>query len=205
MITDGKKWHYLAMISIPMLFRGVTSKHTGDFYCLNFFSSFKTENAVKIYENVCRDHDYCCIEMPNKENNILKYNLGEKSMKIPLIVYGDFESILEEISPCSNDPKKSSTTKISKHIPSDFSLFTYCSFDKIKNKLDYYIYKDRMGVFCKILKEHVERMIYWEKKEMIPLTDEENRSYENQKFCHACEKLFKKDDKKSKRSLSFYW
>ena len=29
---------------------------------------------------------------------------------------------------------------------------------------------------------------------MIPLTDEENRSYENQKFCHGCRKLFTKDD-----------
>ena len=26
-ITDSKKWHYLAIISIPMLFRGLVSKH----------------------------------------------------------------------------------------------------------------------------------------------------------------------------------
>ena len=32
-------------------------------------------------------------------------------MKIPFIIYGDFEGIFEEISTCSNDPKKSSTTK----------------------------------------------------------------------------------------------
>ena len=98
--------------------------------------------------------------MPGEENNILNYNLGEKSMKIPLIIYGDFESILKEISTCSNDPKKSSTTKISKNTPSGFSLFTYCSFDKTKNKLDYYRDKDCMRVFCKILKEHVERIMH---------------------------------------------
>ena len=33
---------------------------------------------------------------------------------------------------------------------------------------------------------------------MIPLTDEENRPSENQKLCHVCKKLFKKDDKKVK-------
>ena len=49
-----------------------------------------------------------------------------------------------------------------------------------------------MKVFCKILKEHVERIMHSEKKEMIPLTDEENRSYENQKCCHVCRKLFTK-------------
>ena len=31
---------------------------------------------------------------------------------------------------------------------------------------------------------------------MIPLTDEENKSYENKKRCQVCKKLFKKDDKK---------
>ena len=138
MITDGKKWHYLAITSIPMLFRGVKSKYNGDFFCLNCFSSFRTKNKHKNHENVCKDHDYCCIEMLNEENNILKYNLEEKSMKISFIIHGDFESTLEEISTCSNDSKKSPSTKISKHTSSGFSIFTYCLFDKTKNKLDYY-------------------------------------------------------------------
>ena len=102
--------------------------------------------------------------MPNGKNTILKYNPGEKAMKIPFIIYSDFESILEKINKCSNDPKKSSTTKISEHTPSGFSLFTYCSFDKTKNKCDYHRGKDCMKVFCKILKERVERIISWKKK-----------------------------------------
>ena len=34
---------------------------------------------------------------------------------------------------------------------------------------------------------------------MIPLTDEENRSYENQKRCHVCRKLFIGDNKEKVR------
>ena len=38
MITDdGKRWHYLAVRSLPALLRGITSNHHGDFYCLNCF------------------------------------------------------------------------------------------------------------------------------------------------------------------------
>ena len=36
-ITDGKKWHYLAVKSLSALLRGITSNHNGDFYCLNCF------------------------------------------------------------------------------------------------------------------------------------------------------------------------
>ena len=37
MITDGKKWHYLALNSLSALLRGITGNNNGDFYCLNCF------------------------------------------------------------------------------------------------------------------------------------------------------------------------
>ena len=43
MITDGKKWHYLAVKRLSALLRGITSNNSGDFYCLNCFHSYSTE------------------------------------------------------------------------------------------------------------------------------------------------------------------
>ena len=80
--------------------------------------------------------------MPEKGNKILKYNHGEQSMKQPFVIYFDFESLLEKIDTCRNDPEKSSTAKINKHIPSGYSLFTCCSFDAKENKLHSYRSKD---------------------------------------------------------------
>ena len=82
--------------------------------------------------------------MPKEDNKILKYNHGEKSMKVPFVIYADLESLLEKMNTCHNDHKKSSTTKINKHTPSGYSLVTHCSFDKAKNKLDYYRGKNCM-------------------------------------------------------------
>ena len=162
MITDGEKWHCLAAKSISMLFRGITSKNNGDFYCLNYFCSFRTENALKKHESVCKDQDHCYIEIPDKDNNILNYNPGEKSKKIPFIIYGDLECLVEKMSTCSNNPEKSSTIKLNKHTPSHFKHF---SFDTTKNsEPDYYRGEDCMKVLCKILKEHAERIMYWKKK-----------------------------------------
>ena len=79
---------------------------------------------LKKHGNVCKDHDYCHVELPNKDNNILKYNLGENFMKTPFIIYANLESLLEKISTCHNNPNESSTVKINKHIPSGYSFFT---------------------------------------------------------------------------------
>ena len=105
---------------LPALLKRITSKHKGDFYCLNCFYSFRTENALKKHENVCKDHDYCYVEMPDKDNNLLKYNSGEKHMRVPFIMYVDLECLLENISTCHNDPNKSSTIKINEHTPSGY-------------------------------------------------------------------------------------
>ena len=36
MITDDKKWHYLAVKKLSALLRG-TSNHNEDFYCINCY------------------------------------------------------------------------------------------------------------------------------------------------------------------------
>ena len=74
--------------------------------------------------------------MPDKDNKISTYNHGEKSMRSPFFIYSDLDCLLEKMSTCHNNPKKSSTTKVNKHTHSSCSLFTHCSFDTTKNKLD---------------------------------------------------------------------
>ena len=51
MITDGKKWHYLAVKILFGLLRGIASNHKGDFYCLNCFYSYSKEKLKK-HKNV---------------------------------------------------------------------------------------------------------------------------------------------------------
>ena len=95
---------------------------------------------------------------------------------------------------CYNKPEESSTTKINKHTPSGYSIFTYCSFDKSKNKLNYYRGEDCMKKFCKDLREHAAKIINYEKKDMIPLTKNEEENYNNQKVCYIYKKEFNTRD-----------
>ena len=108
---------------------------------------------------VYKNHDYCYVEIPKEDNKILKYNHREKSIKVPFIIYADLEFLLKKMNTCHNNPEKSSTTKINKHSPSDYSLVTHCSFHKTKNKFDYYRSKNFMKNFCLDLKEDATKII----------------------------------------------
>ena len=192
MFTGGEKWHYLAVKSLSALFRRIAGNNNGDFYCLNCFQSILQKTNLKNIKKVCENHDYCYVEMPEEDNKILKYNQGEKYMKVSFIIYADLGSLLEKMNTCHNNPEKSSTTKINKHTPSCYSLFTHCSFDAKKNKLDYYRGKNCMKNVCLGLKEHATKIINYEKKELIPLTKEE-------KIAHLI--VFKEDAIYAKKSL----
>ena len=101
--------------------------------------------------------------MPKEDNKILEYNHGEKSMKLPFIIYADLESLLEKMNTCHNNPEKSSTTKLNEHTPYGYSLFTYCSFVTTKNMFDYYRGKNCMRNFYIDLKEDATKIINYEK------------------------------------------
>ena len=87
--------------------------------------------------------------MPDEDNKILTYIPGEKSVRVPFIIYANLECLLRKRNTCQNNPEKSYTEKKATHRPSDYSLVTCCSFDESKNERKYYRGKDCMKVFCK--------------------------------------------------------
>ena len=198
MITDGEKWHYTAVKRLSGLLRGVTGNNNGDFYCLNCCHAYRTENKLDKHKKISENHDYCHVEMPNEDNKIIKYNQGEKSIRSLFITYADLECLLEKISTCYNNFEEASTTEINKHTPFGYSLFTHCSFDKTKNKLDYCRGDNCMEKFCKDLREHATKIINYEKKEMIPLTKKEEKNHNKQKVCYIYKREFNKDDSDKK-------
>ena len=53
MISNGKRWQYLAVKKLSALLRGITSKTNSDFYCLNCLHSFGTNNKLKSHKIAC--------------------------------------------------------------------------------------------------------------------------------------------------------
>ena len=73
MITDdGKRWHYVAVKSLPAWLTGIILNHHGGFHCLNCFYSYRTHNKLKKHGRVCDNHDYCCVDLA-KEHEKIKY------------------------------------------------------------------------------------------------------------------------------------
>ena len=107
--SEGRRrWHYLAAKKLSALLRGINSNHHGDFYFLNCFHSFETENKLQLHKRVCENKDF---------KKILEFNQYQKSDNAQFIIYPDLECIAEKIDGWKDNPENSSTTKVSEHIP----------------------------------------------------------------------------------------
>ena len=163
------------------LLREITSKHHGDFYCLNCLHFSRTENKLKSHEKACKNKDFFGIVMPLEKDGILEFSQSMKSDKVPYIVYADIESLIKKIYGCANNPENSSTTKIGEHIPCWHSMSTIWAFDSIENKHTLYRGEYCTKKFCTFLREHATNVINIEKKKIISLTKEELNHTKTQK------------------------
>ena len=83
--------------------------------------------------------------------------------------------IIEKIDRFKTNPENSFTTKVGKHIPSDFSMSTISLFESIGNNHDVYRGKDCMRKFCESLREHTMKKINFKKKEREKLLTKEQQ------------------------------
>ena len=90
--------------------------------------------------------------MPSEDKKILKYNLGEKSLKVANIFYLDSKSLLKKTQSCQNNPQESYTERKAIHEACGYSLSLVTSYDPNKNTHSYSRGKDCIKRLCKHIK-----------------------------------------------------
>ena len=135
--------------------------------------------------------------MPDGDHKYISSTEGKNSLRMPIVIYADFECLLYRIDSCEKYPDKSYTEKRSLHVPCGYSITTCYSYDKTLNKSSYYRGTDCVEKFSQDVKEILNKHIYFEEKPMLPLTDDEQMLYSNEKSCYICQKEFCIDKKSS--------
>ena len=89
------------------------------------------------------------------------------------------------------------------HESCGYALSLICSFDSKEKKHNFYRGRDYIKKFCSDLKELGTKIINYEQKEMMSLTDNENKCYEEQNECYIYQKQFCYD-KNQKMKFKLY-
>ena len=112
-----------------------------------------TVKELESREKVCENKDFCNLIMLSKDNEILELNQYQKCHKALFVICTDLECVIEKIDRCKNNPENSSATRVSKHIPSGFSMSTILLFS-----IYYLLYQYFQCIYYinVIIQEHIE-------------------------------------------------
>ena len=127
------------------------------FRCLN---TFKTEKSLASRHEYCKSHEAIKIELPEKGTKISFQN-HHRSMRVPLIVYANFESFTPQLSTCQPNPDESYNKRYHKHTPSGFCYNIKCFDDTLYSQEPVIFVKendddDVAQIFIDILEKNIK-------------------------------------------------
>ena len=162
LISDGEKQHYCLIKSLSRLLSSQVSGHKeSKSFCLNCLNHFPNEEKLKIHEEYCLKNHAIKIEMPEK-GSFISFIHHNRPIKVPFVVYADFEAFTEEISTCEPNEKNSFTKKYQRHRPSGFCYKIVCFDEKYNPKP--VLFRTKSGeedigvIFVEMLEEDIKRI-----------------------------------------------
>ena len=192
LISDDEKRHYCLIKSMSRLLSSQTSKRNGvQYYCMRCLNPFHSQESLDKHLEYCSTHEAVKIEMPG-EGTILSFKNYNRSMRVPFIVYADFESFIKPIDTCEPNPENSYTKQYQKHTPSSFCYYIKCFDDEVysPNPVTYTASTDNEDVaqiFVNMLEEDVKSIYkrFGKPKKMI-FGVKEREEFDGATECWIC-------------------
>ena len=99
----------------------------------------------------CEIHGPQKIKMPTETEKILKFKNFAHQLKVPVVIYADFECLLPKTPSCQPNPLTSHTTTVEKHIPCGYCYRVVCINEKYSKPAVLYRGADCVDKFLKAL------------------------------------------------------
>ena len=213
LIADEETNHYCWIKNMSRLLSKQKSNHNGKIYfCYRCLNSFPSVKSLEKHKEYCQNNEAVKIEMPIREDDegntfpvYIKFNHFHKKMRVPFVVYADFECFTEKIDTCQPEEGKSFTNQYQKHSPSGFSYLIKCFDDDIlAPHLRHYTAESPDDNIPRLFIESLEKDIKeiynkFKKPKKMVMTREDRMTYKKATHCHICEEEIDKDKDKKVR------
>ena len=199
LITKDKNKHYVLIKDFNKFMFNQTKHKNKKHFCMHCLQCFSSDRVLKEHEDNCiKVNGTQAVKMPDKDNNILKFNNHQKQQKVPFVIYADFEAITEKISGCQPNNNKSYTEAYQKHIDCGYGYKVVCCYDDKYTK-PVQIYRGEKAVY-KFMESMLEEVKYCKKtmrkcfNKPLKMTKDDLDAFEKATECYICNKQYTSDD-----------
>ena len=199
LITEEKNKHYVLIKDFNNFMYNKTKHKERKHFCMHCLQCFSSERVLSDHKDNCITvNGMQAVKMPDKDNNILKYNNFHKQQPVPFVIYADFEAITEKISGCQPNNNKSYTEAYQKHTDCGYGYKVVCCYDdKYSKPTKTYRGKKAVYKFMEAMLDEVKYCKKVAKKEFnkpLRMTKEDEKEFQKAKECHICNKKYTDKD-----------
>ena len=162
LITENENKHYVLIKDFNRFIYNQTKCEHRKHFCMCCLQCFSSERVLNNHKKNCiQVNSKEAIKMPDKDNNILKYNNFHKQQAVPFVIYADFDAMAEKVQGCMPSDGKSYTETYQKHKDCSYGYKVVCCYDDKYTKREL-IYRGEKAVY-KFMEAMLEKVKYCKK------------------------------------------
>ena len=199
LVTEKENKHYVLIKDFNRFMYNQTKHEHRKHFCMHCLQCFSSDRVLSNHkENCIQVNGTQAIKMPNKDNNILKFNNFHKQQPVPFVIYADFEAITEKIHGCQQKGNKSYTEAYQRHTDCGYGYKVVCCYDDKYTK-PIQLYRGEKAVY-KFMENILEEVKYCKKvmkkyfSKPLRMTEENEQEFKKTKECHICDKKYTQKD-----------
>ena len=199
LITRNENKHYVLIKDFNKFMYNQTKHKEKKHFCMYCMQCFSSDRVLNNHKYICiQVNGTQAIKMPDKDNNILKFNNFHKQQPVPFVIYADFEAITEKIHGCQQDGNKSYTEAYQRDTDCGHGYKVVCCYDDKYTK-PIQIYRGEKAVY-KFMENMLEEVKYCKKvmktffNKPLKMTKENEEKFEKATTCHICDKKYTEKD-----------
>ena len=199
LVTEKENKHYVLIKDFNRFMYNQTKHEHRKHFCMHCLQCFSSDRVLSNHKDICiQVNGTQAIKMPNKDNNILKFNNFHKQQPVPFVIYADFEAITEKIHGCQQDGNKSYTEAYQRHTDCGFGYKVVCCYDDKYTK-PIQLYRGEKAVY-KFMENILEEVKYCKRvmkkyfNKPLRMTEENEQEFKKATTCHICDKKYTEKD-----------
>ena len=195
LVSNHTTNHYCLIKDLNKMLYHLT-KHKGKkYFCTHCLHGFTAQVLLQNHIEGCYKHDPTSVKLPEGRQSFMEFKDWKKTMKVPYVIYADFECILEPIP--SSVPGETNL-KRNKHTPCGYSYLVCSSVEgDSPGEAITYSGPDVIEHFFQSIMIEVDNILEkFKNKKPMKFTDIDKKHYNNTTVCHICEGIiFDPNDK----------
>ena len=199
LIESGIIQHYCYVKRVSALLFDQTKNSNAKHYCMLCLTGFSRADLLENHKKYCNGVNGrpTRIEMPEEGKNTLSFQNHHKQMKVPYVIYADFEALVRKIPGCERGPesKQKSYTEKTEWLEACGFSFTVLRSDGAATQPVVYRGEKVVKTFLnQLLQVETQIREILAAPKPIVMTAEDWEKFKNATDCHICNKSLIKDE-----------